>query len=69
MEYAKPIEIGDNCWLASNVTVCGGVKIGEGCVIGAGSVVTRDIPPNSLAAGVPCRVIREITEEDRMFNK
>ena len=69
LEYAKPIEIGDNCWLASNVTVCGGVKIGEGCVIGAGSVVTRDIPPNSLAAGVPCRVIREITEEDRMFNK
>lgn len=65
-EYAKPIAIGNDCWLASNVTVCGGVTIGEGCVIGAGSVVTRDIPPYSLAAGTPCRVIREITEEDRM---
>ena len=63
-EYAKPIEIGSNCWLASNVTVCGGVKIGSGCVIGAGSVVTRDIPENSFAAGNPCNVIRKITEED-----
>ena len=69
LEYAKPIEIGDSCWLASNVTVCGGVKIGEGCVIGAGSVVTRDIPPYSFAAGVPCRVIRKITEDDRILNK
>ena len=51
LEYAKPINIKDNCWLASNVVVCGGVTIGEGCVIGAGSVVTRDIPPYSLAAG------------------
>ena len=63
-EYAKPIEIGSNCWLASNVTVCGGVKIGSGCVIGAGSVVTRDIPENSFAAGNPCKVIGKITEED-----
>lgn len=66
LEYAKPITIKDNCWLASNVVVCGGVTIGEGCVIGAGSVVTRDIPPYSLAAGNPCRVIRRITEKDRM---
>lgn len=64
VEYAKPIVIEDDCWLASNVTVCGGVTIGKGCVIGAGSVVTRDIPPYSLAAGVPCRVIRKITEAD-----
>ena len=64
LEYAKPITIGSNCWFATNVTVCGGVTIGEGCVIGAGSVVTRDIPPYSLAAGVPCRVIRTITAED-----
>ncbi len=63
-EYAKPIKIGDGCWLASNVTVCGGVTIGKGCVIGAGSVVTRDIPDNSFAAGNPCRVIRPITEAD-----
>lgn len=66
LEYAKPIKIGSDCWLASNVTVCGGVTIGEGCVIGAGSVVTRDIPAHSLAAGNPCRVIRQITESDLM---
>lgn len=63
-EYAKPITIEDDCWLASNVTVCGGVKIGKGSVIGAGSVVTKDIPENSFAAGNPCRVIRKITDKD-----
>lgn len=63
-EYAKPIIIGDNCWIASCVTITGGVTIGNGCVIGAGSVVTRDIPDNTFAAGNPCRVIREITEAD-----
>lgn len=63
-EYAKPIVIGNNCWLASNVTVCGGVTIGNGCVIGAGSVVTRDIPDDCFAAGNPCKVIRKITEND-----
>lgn len=67
-EYAKPIRIGDNCWIAGNVTICGGVTIGEGCVIGAGSVVTRDIPANVIAAGVPCRVIREINEQDALEN-
>ena len=67
-EYAKPITIGSNCWIAGNVTICGGVTIGEGCVIGARSVVTRNIPANSLAAGVPCRVIREITQEDALEN-
>ena len=66
LEYAKPVAIGDNCWIGGSVTICGGGTIGEGCVIGAGSVVTRDIPPNSLAAGVPCRVLRPITDEDRM---
>ena len=65
-EYGRPIKICSNVWIASNVTICGGVTIGEGCVIGAGSVVTRDIPPHSLAAGNPCRVIRPITEEDRL---
>ena len=69
LEYAKPITIEDNCWLASNVVVCGGVTIGEGSVIGAGSVVTRDIPKHSFAAGNPCRVIREITEADSMERK
>ena len=66
LESAKPIVIEKDCWLASNVIVCGGVTIGEGSVIGAGSVVTRDIPPHSLAAGNPCRVIREITAKDSM---
>lgn len=68
LEYTAPITIGDNCWIAANVTICGGVTIGEGCVIGAGSVVTKDIPANSLAAGNPCRVIRQITEQDRLSN-
>jgi maltose O-acetyltransferase len=67
-EYARPITIGSNCWIAGNVTVCGGVTIGEGSVIGAGSVVTRDIPSGVFAAGVPCRVIREITEADSLVN-
>jgi len=67
--YAKPVIIGDNCWFGANVTVCPGVTIGDNCVIGAGSVVTRDIPSDSFAAGVPCRVIRGITESDRMANR
>jgi maltose O-acetyltransferase len=67
-EYARPITIGNNCWIAGNVTVCGGVTIGEGSVIGAGSVVTRDIPSGVFAAGVPCRVIREITDADSLKN-
>lgn len=67
-EYGAPITIGNNCWIAGNVTICAGVTIGDGCVIGAGSVVTRSIPKNSLAAGTPCRVLREITEADRLKN-
>ena len=69
LEYAKPIVIGDGCWLASGVTVCGGVTIGKNCVIGAGSVVTKDLPDNVFAAGNPCRVIRAITEADSMYLK
>ena len=65
-EAAKPITIEDNCWIASNVTIIGGVTIGEGSVIGAGSVVTRSIPKHSFAAGNPCRVIRQITEKDKI---
>ena len=69
LEYAKPITIEDDCWLASNVTVCGGVTIGKGTVIGAGSVVTKDIPSGVFAAGNPCRVIRKITEDDSIYLK
>lgn len=64
--YAKPVHIGNNCWFGAGVTVCPGVTVGDNCVIGAGSVVTRDIPANSFAAGVPCRVIRTLTEADSM---
>jgi len=67
--HAKPVTIGNDCWLGASVTVCPGVTIGDGCVIGAGSVVTRDIPPNSFAAGVPCKVIRPITEADSMTHR
>lgn len=66
LEYGKPITIGDNCWLAANVTVCPGVTIGNGCVIGAEAVVTHDIPDNSLALGVPAKVVKTITEADRL---
>ncbi|WP_157154241.1 sugar O-acetyltransferase [Brachyspira murdochii] len=65
IEYAYPITVGDNVWIGANTVVVGGVKIGNGAVIGAGSVVVKDIPDNVLAFGNPCRVIREITEEDR----
>lgn len=68
IEYDAPITIGNNCWLASNVTVCAGVTIGNNCVIGAGSVVTRDIPDNSLAVGVPAKVIRKLSEKDHLEN-
>lgn len=67
--YAKPVHIGDNCWFGANVVVCSGVSIGNNCVIGAGSVVVKDIPDNSFAAGNPCRVIRTITQQDSMRYK
>lgn len=66
-EYGISITIGDNCWIGGNVVICPGVKIGSGVVIGAGSVVTRDIPDNAVAAGNPCRVLREITDEDLKY--
>ena len=65
LEYAYPIHVGDNVWIGANVTVLAGVTIGSGSVIGAGAVVNRDIPENVIAVGNPCRVLRQITEEDR----
>ncbi len=66
--YAKPVSIGNDCWFGANVVVCPGVRVGDNCVIGAGSVVTKDIPDNSFAAGVPARVIRTISEEETIRN-
>lgn len=64
LEYARPITVGDNVWIGAGVHVMSGVRIGNNVVIGGGSVVVKDIPDNSMAVGNPCRVIREITEED-----
>ncbi len=66
-EYGIPITVGNNVWIGGSVTVLPGVTIGDNCVIGAGSVVTRDIPENSVAAGNPCRMIRKITDADREY--
>ncbi len=66
-EYGIDITIGDNVWIGGNVCVLPGVTIGNNVVIGAGSVVTKDIPDNMLAVGNPCHVVREITEADRDF--
>lgn len=65
-EYAEEIHIGNNVWIACNAVVIGGVTIGDDVVIGAGSVVTKDIPSGYLAYGNPCRPVRRITEADSM---
>lgn len=65
LEYGKPVTIGNNVWIGGGASVLPGVHIGENTVIGAGSVVTRDIEANAVAVGNPCRVIRTITQEDR----
>ena len=63
-EYGAPITIGDNCWIAGDVKILAGAKIGSGCVIGAGSVVTGEIPAGYLAYGVPCKPVKKITAKD-----
>ena len=65
LEYAFPVTIGDNVWIGAQACILPGVTIGDNTVIAGGSVVTKDIPANVIAAGNPCRVIREITEADR----
>lgn len=67
LEFAREIRVGNNVWLGAGVTVLPGVTIGDNTVIGAGSIVNKDIPANVVAAGNPCRVLREITEQDRQF--
>lgn len=66
-EYGIAVTIGSNCWIGGNAVICPGVTIGKCSVIGAGSVVTKDISENVIAAGNPCRVIREITDEDMRY--
>ena len=66
-ERSLPIEIGDNVWIGGGVTIIGGVKIGKNSIIGAGCVVTKDIPAGVLVAGNPAKIIREITENDKIF--
>lgn len=66
LEKALPIVIGDNCWIGADVTILPGVTIGSNSIIGAKSVVTKDIPDNVIAVGNPCRVLRPITEDDHI---
>ncbi|KAF0203396.1 MAG: hypothetical protein FD170_1115 [Bacteroidetes bacterium] len=66
-EYAFPINIGNNVWIGGNVVINPGVTIGMNSVIGSGSVVTKDIPYNVIAVGNPCKVLREITDDDRQY--
>ncbi len=67
LQYNVPVHIGRNCWLGSGVVVLPGVTIGDNTVVGAGSVVTKDLPANVVAVGDPCRVLRPIGERDKAF--
>ncbi len=67
LQYNLPVHIGKNCWLGAGVTVMPGVTIGDNAVIGAGSIVTRDIPANVVAVGNPCRVLREVGDRDKRY--
>lgn len=66
-EYAFPVKIGNNVWIGGSVTICPGVTIGDNSVIGAGAVVTKSIPANSLAYGNPAKVVRQFDERDKQF--
>ena len=67
LEYGKPVTIGNDVWVGGNVVFNPGVTVGDDVVIGSGAVVTRDIPSHVIAGGNPCKVIREITDEDRLY--
>ena len=65
LEFGSPVNIGNSVWIGGNTVINPGVSIGGGSIIGSGSVVTKDIPPNVIACGNPCRVIRQISDEDK----
>ena len=67
LQYNMPVRIGKNCWIGANAVILPGITIGDNVVIGAGSVVTKDIPSNVVAVGNPCRVLREVGEHDRKY--
>lgn len=66
-QFNKDVRIGDNCWIGAGVVIMPGITIGKNVMVGAGSIVTRDLPDNVIAVGNPCRVLREIGEQDREF--
>lgn len=66
-QYNAPVRIGKNCWIGAGVIVLPGITIGDNVVVGAGSVVTKDLPSNVVAVGNPCRILREVNEKDREF--
>lgn len=66
-QYNAPVHIGKNCWIGAGVIIVPGITIGDQVVVGAGSVVTKDLPDHVVAAGNPCRVLREVNEHDRVF--
>lgn len=66
-QYNLPVHIGKNCWLGAGVIILPGITIGDNTIVGAGSVVTKDLPANVVAVGNPCRILREITDRDREY--
>lgn len=67
MQYNFPVHIGKNCWIGAGVSIVPGITIGDNVVIGAGSIVTKDLPSNVVAVGNPCKVLREVNEHDREY--
>ena len=66
-QYNRPVHIGRNCWIGAGVTILPGITIGDNVVIGAGSIVTKDLPSNVVAVGNPCRILREVNDYDRKY--
>lgn len=67
LQYSVPVRIGKNCWIGAGVTIVPGITIGDNVVIGAGSIVTKDVPSNVVAYGNPCKVAREVNQHDREY--